>query len=79
MKLELQGAAIHLAPRGLFKVVDGAGSTLCAQHGALWITEQDSPRDVVLEPGDCHRLRQPGLALISALGGEATFHFNTWS
>ena len=37
--------------RGRFlRVMDGAGSTLTAHGGEVWITEQDSARDVVLGP-----------------------------
>ena len=53
--------------RGRFlRVMDGAGSTLTAHSGSVWITEQDSGRDVVLRAGQSLRLRRPGLALIEA-------------
>ena len=45
---------------------------LCAREGSGWITEENLPRDIVLQPGGCYRLRQPGLAVVHALGGEAT-------
>ena len=44
------------------------------QHGmrqstaAVWITEENRPRDIVLEPGSCYRLRERGVAVIDALG-----------
>ena len=42
--------------RGRFlRVVDGAGSTLTAHAGSVWVTEEDSPRDVVLRAGQSHR------------------------
>lgn len=38
--------------RGQFlRVVDGAGSTVTAQGGSVWITEENSARDVVLGQG----------------------------
>ncbi|HZO00654.1 MAG TPA: DUF2917 domain-containing protein [Burkholderiales bacterium] len=53
--------------RGRFlRVMDGAGSTLTAHSGAVWITEQDSARDVVLRAGQSLQLRRPGLALAEA-------------
>ena len=59
MTIELQ--------RGSFlRVTDGAGSTVTAHGGELWITEQDSLRDVVLRPGQSFRLARPGLALVEA-------------
>jgi len=53
--------------RGRFlRVMDGVGSTLTARGGEVWITEQDSPRDVVLRPGQSFTLGRPGLALVEA-------------
>lgn len=49
MKINLQ--------RGQFpRVMDGAGSTVTAHGGAVWITEQNSARDVVLGEGRIKRL-----------------------
>lgn len=53
--------------RGRFlRVLDGAGSTVTAHAGEVWITEQDSGRDVVLRPGRSLTLRRSGLALVEA-------------
>ena len=49
-------------------MVDGAGSTVCASQAAVWITEENRPRDIVLEPGNCYRLSNRGVAVIEALG-----------
>ena len=75
MKIELKKGAVHLGPNQTLKVVDGAGSTVTAVEGSVWITEENQPRDVVLERGACYRLRAGGLALINALGGEAALSF----
>jgi Protein of unknown function (DUF2917) len=59
MRIELQ--------RGrLLRVRDGAGSTVTAQAGSVWITEKDNPRDVVLRPGQQFTFGRRGLALIEA-------------
>jgi hypothetical protein len=59
MTIELQ--------RGKFlRVLDGAGSTLTARRGEVWITEQDSVRDVVLRRGQSFTLGRRGLALVEA-------------
>lgn len=53
--------------RGKFlRVRAGAGSTVTAHTGSVWITEQDNPRDVVLRPGQSFTLARPGLALVEA-------------
>ena len=75
MQIELKSGAVRLGPNQTLKVVDGAGSTVCAIEGSIWITEENQPRDIVLEPGACYRLRQKGLALVNALGGAAAVSF----
>jgi hypothetical protein len=34
----------------------------------VWITEENMPKDVVLEAGGCYQLRRKGLALVHAFG-----------
>ncbi len=68
MRIELKTGALQLQRGQTLKVVDGAGSTVCASHAAVWITEQNRPRDIVLEPGRCYRLSNRGVAIIEALG-----------
>jgi len=71
MQIELGSGAVKLGPNQTLKVVDGAGATVCALEGALWITEENHPHDIVLEPGNCYRLQHPGTALVNSLGGVA--------
>ena len=66
MKLEFQAAALRLARGQTLKLQDGVGSTICAREGVLWITEENSRKDVVLEPGACFRVAKPGLTLVQA-------------
>jgi hypothetical protein len=75
MKIEFKAGAVKLGPNQTLKVVDGAGSTVCAVGGSLWITEENQPRDIVLERGGCYRLRHRGLAIVNALGGAAAVSF----
>ncbi len=74
MRIELRTGALQLQRGQTMKVVDGAGSTVCATHAAVWITEENRPRDIVVEPGSCYRLRERGIAVIEALG-EASVSF----
>jgi hypothetical protein len=75
MRLEIKEGAMRLAANQTVKVVDGAGTMVCAVEGSVWITEENQDRDIVLERGACYRLRKGGLALINALGGEAALSF----
>ena len=72
MQLELSAGAVKLAPNQTLRVVDGAGSTVCAVDGAVWITEENDPHDIVLEPGHCYRLKREGVAILNALSGAAS-------
>ena len=76
MKIELNHSGnVHLTPNQTLRVLDGAGSTVCAVEGEVWITEENQPRDIVLKPGACYRLRERGLALVNSLGGAAAVSF----
>jgi hypothetical protein len=75
MRIELRSGNVQLGPNQTLKVVDGAGSTVCAVEGQVWITEENQPRDIVLKPGACYRLRERGIALVNSLGGNAAVSF----
>jgi hypothetical protein len=80
MRIELgsvisERSALRLGPNQTLRVVNGAGSTVCAVEGSVWITEENQPTDIVLEGGASYRLREKGLALINALGGNAAVTF----
>lgn len=66
MKLEIASAALRLARGQTLKMRDAAGSTICAREGTVWITEENSRKDVVLEPGYCFRVKKPGLTIVQA-------------
>ena len=71
MKLELKKGNVQLGPNQTLKVVDGAGSTVTAVSGSVWITEENRPTDIVLSPGGTYTLRERGVALVNSLGGAA--------
>ena len=71
MTLELKKGSVRIGPNQTLKVVDGAGSTVSAIEGSVWITEENQPNDIVLTPGSSYRLRQRGVALVNSLGGTA--------
>ena len=66
MTLELNSGNLRLGRGQTLKLTDGAGSTICAREGSIWITEENSRKDVVLEPGGCYRIANPGLTLVQA-------------
>ena len=64
MKLEFASGALKLSRGQTLKLTDSIGSTICAREGTVWITEENSRKDVVLEPGYCFRVGHPGLCLL---------------
>jgi len=66
MTLELTSAALRLARGQTLKMKDAVGSTICAREGSVWITEENSRKDVVLGPGSCFRIDRPGLTIVQA-------------
>jgi hypothetical protein len=75
MRLELKSGAVKLGANQTLRVVDGEGTTVCAVEGSIWITEENQPKDIVLQAGACYRLRQRGVALLNSLGGTAAVSF----
>ena len=75
MRIELRSGSVRLGPNQTLKVIDAAGSTVCAVEGLVWITEENQPRDIVLKAGACYRLRERGVALVNSLGGFAAVSF----
>ena len=55
----------------LVRIGAGAGTTLMAHGGTVWLTEQANPRDVLLQPGETFRLAGTGLVLVEALSDAA--------
>jgi hypothetical protein len=76
MRIELQSGRLRLARGQVLKLRDAAGSTVCAVEGSVWITEENLPHDIVLEPRGCYRLNNPGLAIVQTLDGEASLTFS---
>ncbi|MGH8682860.1 MAG: DUF2917 domain-containing protein [Burkholderiales bacterium] len=68
MRIELISHALRLSRGEVLKIVDGAGRTIRAGEGTVWVTEENRPCDVILEPGAAYRVRQSGAVVIQALG-----------
>lgn len=53
-----------LEPGDLLRIDDGAGTTVHARSGRLWITEEGSREDIVLVPGSTHCIARHGVTLV---------------
>src|SRR3954470_23207101 len=65
------GPTISLPARQLFEVADASTARITCTSGCLWLTLDDDPRDVILEPGDSFAGREPRRALLYAFEGSA--------
>ncbi|HTP62648.1 MAG TPA: DUF2917 domain-containing protein [Burkholderiales bacterium] len=66
MKLEIASGALRLARGQTLKLRDSIGTTLCAREGTVWVTEENSRKDVVLQNGACYRIASAGLTIVQA-------------
>ena len=71
MRIELQHGGLRLHEGTILRVLNGAGTEICARAGSVWISEENETDDVVLDTGGCYRLRHPGLAIVNAPLGDA--------
>jgi hypothetical protein len=62
---------VRLNTGELLDINDGEGFTVECLEGAVWITQSNDPRDIVLNAGQSFVLDKPGLALICAAAGPA--------
>jgi hypothetical protein len=65
-------SSVRLNTGELLDINDGEGFAVECLEGAVWITQSDDPRDIVLKAGQSFVLDKPGLALVCAASGPAT-------
>lgn len=56
-----------LSQRATFSVDDAAGVRITCRRGSLWLTLDNDPRDVVLQPGDSFLTTEHRRAILYAL------------
>jgi hypothetical protein len=55
----------------LIGIDHGEGARVNCVEGALWITQSNDPRDIIINGGESFVLDRPGLALVCAAAGPA--------
>jgi hypothetical protein len=63
--------SVRLNTGELLDINDGEGLTVQCLEGAVWITQANDPRDIVLTAGQSFTLDKAGLALVCAASGPA--------
>ena len=74
MNYDLNQAASVLNKGQLQRIEDGQGSRVFCISGCLWLTQQGSPRDIVLNAGDEALLSQDGTTIVMALSDSRWLH-----
>jgi hypothetical protein len=62
MNVATRAAGIALARRESMTLNDANVKITC-RHGCLWLTERHGSEDIVLEPGQSHVARAPGVVI----------------
>ena len=60
---------LQLGAHDMLSVQLRAGDQLRGERGTVWITEDGMLQDILLAPGDCHRVAHDGALNVSALRG----------
>ena len=58
---------IHLEADHILPLREAKGGRITCVSGALWITQDGDPNDVVLEPGASHEVTRRGTVLLQAM------------
>ena len=68
MKLDeyLVHGDLHIPRGGLLRIKNGRGLSVHVWEGTLWVTQECSRRDIVLEAGQSFRLDRQGCCVIEA-------------
>jgi hypothetical protein len=67
MMLDMKRVVIELEYRGIVPVKDAMGTRIDCLRGRIWITEQRSTDDILLEAGESYEISYGGLAVVQAL------------
>jgi hypothetical protein len=67
MTFDMKRVVIELEYRGIVPVEDAIGTRIDCLRGRIWITEQRSTGDIVLEAGESYQISRGGVAVMQAL------------
>lgn len=67
MDIDISRAVIELDAQNVLALRDGQGGSVLCLEGTVWITQENDPADVVLEPGESLELTRKGSAVVQAM------------
>jgi hypothetical protein len=71
MNIRLNSPPVCLAKSQAVTLTDAVGSEIKCLGGALWITQDQDPRDIVLQAGESFTLDRGGPAIVWALAASS--------
>lgn len=71
MNIDLNQGGVLLAPHQSLGIHDGLGYKVVCDSGVIWITQDQDPRDIILESGESFTLDRGGHALVHAFEASA--------
>lgn len=67
MNIDTPRLTLHLGRRQLVRLPHSRGARVACRRGAVWITQDEDARDIILAPGQVHASATDGLTLIYGL------------
>ena len=67
MELSIDHPVIALEPGQVVTLDDAAGTRVSARYGAVWVTEEGSISDHIVNPGEAYVLARDGRTVVQAL------------
>lgn len=62
-------SSIGVTRGGVARIENGRGTVLRVETGSVWVTQEDSRKDVLLQAGESFCIERDGLTLLSTCGG----------
>ncbi len=62
---------IHVRRGGVLRLQEAEGTVVTCHAGAVWVTLEDDPRDILIEAGESFVIDRGGLSLVCAIAGPA--------
>jgi hypothetical protein len=67
VQLNLKAPVLALEAGQVLTLDDAAGLRILARSGTVWVTEEGSPEDHIVGPGDTLIVAHPGRTLVQAI------------
>ena len=67
MQLDLASPLLALEPGQVVTLDDARGTRIAARYGAVWVTEEGSVQDHIVEPGQTFVVEREGRTVVQAM------------